>query len=108
MTTSRVLSTIFTAEAGTLLPEVRLLSRATVAIEGQLSPMADALKAAGYEVVPLDDQSLKVAQAVVVQGTDDNFLGIENTLTRAPVINADGMTADQVLAAVEDRALTQQ
>ncbi len=86
--------------------EVVLLSRAKVAIEGQLSPFSRVLKEAGYDVIPLDDRALSTAQAIVVQGTDNNFLGMEDPLTRAPVINADGMTPNQVLDAVERRALT--
>lgn len=85
--------------------EVRLLSRKIVAVEGQLSPIRDALQEAGYHVVPLTHETLTEAQAVVVQGTDDNFLGMENALTNAPVINAEGMTANDVVREVERRAL---
>lgn len=83
------------------------MARATVAIEGQLSPFSRVLKDAGYHVIPLDDQALHRAQAIVVQGTDNNFLGMDDPLTKAPVINADGMTPDQVLSQVDRRALAQ-
>lgn len=81
------------------------MARATVAIEGQLSPFSRVLREAGYDVIPLNDEALHRAQAIVVQGTDNNFLGMEDPLSKAPVINADGMTPDQVLGAVERRAL---
>lgn len=83
--------------------EVRLLSRATVAIENQLTPYSQALSDAGYRVVPLTDTTLKSAEAVVVQGSDDNFLGIEDPLTKAPIINATGLTAQQVVNEVKRR-----
>ncbi len=85
--------------------EVVSLARATVAIEGQLSPFGQLLQEAGYDVIPLNDHALSRAQAIVVQGTDNNFLGMDDPLSKAPVINADGMTPDQVLEAVERRAL---
>jgi len=81
------------------------MNRATVAIEGQLSPFSHLLTEAGYNVVPLDNKTLSVAQAIVVQGAESNFLGMEDPLTVAPVINADGMTPNQVLAAVERRVI---
>ena len=83
--------------------EVRRLTRTTVAIEGQLTPYSDALKDAGYRVVSLTDGSLRKAHAVVVQGTDDNFLGMEEPLTKAPVVNATGYTANQVVTEVKHR-----
>ncbi|MCL5972329.1 MAG: YkuS family protein [Firmicutes bacterium] len=79
------------------------MNRATIAIEQQLTPYSQALSDAGYRVVPLTDQTLKNAQAVVVQGSDDNFLGIEDPLTKAPVIDATGLTADQVVDEVRRR-----
>lgn len=81
------------------------MARATVAIEGLLTPYSHLLKEAGYHVIPLDDQALHQAQAIVVDGLDNNFLGMDDPLSKAPVINADGMTPNQVLAAVERRAL---
>jgi hypothetical protein len=40
----------------------------------------------------------------VVSGGDYNMMGVETTLTKAPVIQALGMTPDEVIAAVERRA----
>ncbi|MCL6563711.1 MAG: YkuS family protein [Firmicutes bacterium] len=76
-----------------------------VAIEGELHPYAEALREAGFQVVPLDQTRLDQVAAVVVQGTDVRFLGMEEPATPAPVINADGMTAEQVVEAVRRRAV---
>lgn len=84
---------------------VKHLTRKTIAVEPPLSPVVDTLKQAGYHVVSLDDDAWRTAQAIVVQGMDDHFLGMQDPETHAPVIDADGMTPDQVLAEVNRRAL---
>lgn len=37
------------------------------------------------------------ADAVIVNGIDKNFMGIEDVAQNIPVINAQGKTADQIL-----------
>lgn len=88
-----------------LTAEVMLVNRATIAIEGQLSHYGRVLEEAGFHVVPLDHDALGIAQAIVVQGTNNNLLGIQDPESLAPVINAEGMTPDEVLSAVEARAI---
>ncbi len=83
------------------------MTRTTVAIEGQLTPYSDALKDAGYRVVSLTDASLRTANAVVVQGTDENFLGMQDPLTKSPVINATGFTANQIVTEVKHRTVAE-
>ncbi|MCY0878332.1 MAG: YkuS family protein [Firmicutes bacterium] len=83
------------------------MSQATVAVEPPLSPFARALEDAGYRVIPLDEHALKIADAIVIQGMDNHFLGRENPLTRAPVINADGRSPEDVVNEVDRRALIQ-
>jgi hypothetical protein len=83
------------------------VSQAIVAVEPPLSPFARALEDAGYRVIALDEEALSVADAIVVQGTDNHFLGMEDPLTRAPVINADGRTPAEVVGEVNRRALIQ-
>ncbi|MCY0865578.1 MAG: YkuS family protein [Sulfobacillus sp.] len=77
----------------------------TIAVEGQLSPFEKALADAGFRVIPLTDEALSQAQAIVVQGTDIHFLGMEDPMTLAPVINADGRTPADVVHEVERRLL---
>lgn len=76
-----------------------------VAVEGELAPFRDALERAGYRVVPLDEERLGEVAAVVVNGMDDDLLGIETVEAHAPVIDADGRTPDEVVAEVRDRAI---
>lgn len=81
------------------------MNRVTVAIEDALTPIAEALDAAGFTVIPLTRTALSLAQAIVVSGIDDNFLGIEDPESNAPVINAEGMTTEEVVRAVKERAV---
>jgi hypothetical protein len=80
------------------------MDRMVIAVDSDLGPFEAALKQAGYEVVPLDQGRWHDAAAIVVDGIDDRVMGIETPLTPAPVINADGMTPDQVVAEVRRRA----
>lgn len=77
----------------------------TIAIEEDLTPYSKALAGAGFRVIPLNENALHRAQAIVVLGMDDNFMGIEDPLTKAPVINAAGLTAEEVLQEVKNRLL---
>ncbi len=72
----------------------------TVAVQAPLEPFEQALTDAGFIVVPLTQNSWHDAQAVVVHGMDDHFLGMAEPNTRAPVINADGLTPDEVVGMV--------
>lgn len=84
------------------------MERPTVAIEEDLSAYQHVLEQAGCHVIPLNKRAVGIAQAIVVQGIDNNFLGMEDPETLAPVINADGMTPDEVLAAVKSRAIVRE
>ncbi len=74
-----------------------------VAVEDGLTPIADALRDKGYAVMPFDRGDLDQVDAIVVSGQDDNLMGIQDIQTKAPVINAEGLTAEQVAREVEER-----
>jgi hypothetical protein len=80
------------------------LQRGLVAVDRTLKPVRATLEQAGYTVIGPEDAALGHPIAVVVDGLDDKVLGLETPLTTAPVINADGMSADEVLREVERRA----
>lgn len=83
-----------------------MLNRGVVAVDRTLKPVQDALREAGFSVIGPEDAALRRPVAIVVDGLDDKIMGIENPVAPAPVINADGLTADQVLREVERRALS--
>ncbi|MGE5654055.1 MAG: YkuS family protein [Bacillota bacterium] len=66
-----------------------------IAVEPALSQVKSLLKEQGYEIMDMDQ--FQNADCVVINGGDDNLMGIQDALTKAPVIDANGMTAQQVL-----------
>lgn len=76
--------------------------KGVVAVEGTLSPVAEVLRTRGYEVVDTEGD-LTRAQAVVISGTDDNLMGMEDMVVKAPVINAEGMTTEEIVQSVEEK-----
>jgi len=77
--------------------------RAEVAVEEGLRPVADALRRRGYHVTGLHPEALRTAAAVVVRGQDESLMGIQTIRTEAPVINAEGRSAEEVVRDVEER-----
>lgn len=75
------------------------MQRAKIAVEDNLTPVRDLLQQKGYEIVSL--REVKSADCVVVTGGDDNLMGVQTTLTRAPVIAALGRTAEEIVSLVE-------
>lgn len=76
---------------------------ARVAVEQSLSQISKMLRDNGYDVVNLGNWQ-QVVDAIVITGQDINVLGDQNKIiTGAPVINAEGMTTDEVFHAVNTR-----
>lgn len=73
-----------------------------VAVENSLSHLTQALQNSGCEVVSID--SAASADCCVVSGQNSNVMGIADTSTKASIINADGLTDDEVVAQVKQRA----
>ncbi|HEY9576663.1 MAG TPA: YkuS family protein [Pseudobacillus sp.] len=75
-----------------------------IAVEQSLTNVTQALQAKGYDVVDLKSaEDLKNCSACVVTGIDSNVMGIHDTLTEAPVIEANGLSADEVCQKIEER-----
>lgn len=70
-----------------------------VAVEENLSAIKQALEKSGYTVV--NPKSNENVMACVVMGMDNNLMDIQNTITKAPVIDAAGMTPEQVISRIE-------
>ncbi|KEO81209.1 YkuS family protein [Tumebacillus flagellatus] len=69
-----------------------------VAVEQNLSTVRDYLSQEGYQVVNLDNQNQngQGCDAIIISGADNNVMGVSNATTQAPVINAHGMTPEDV------------
>ena len=78
-----------------------------VAVQKGLSPINDYLCEEGYTVKEFDNRKknagnfLNKYDAVVVTGENQNIMGIENTISSTPIIDATGMTAEEVKERIE-------
>lgn len=77
---------------------------AKVGVEQSLTDIQQALREKGYDVVDLKLQSdAKNCDCCVVSGLDSNVMGMQDTFTKGSVIDANGMTADEVCQQVASR-----
>ena len=75
---------------------------AKIAVEESLKAVSEALKDKGYEVVALRTESdAQSCDCCVITGQDKDVMGIQTTVTKSPVIDASGMSAEEVCEAVE-------
>lgn len=79
-----------------------------IAVEQSLTPVRDFLSQKGYsvDIVDLDTEFTKNMEkydAIVVTGLSDDFLGVEDTNTKSAVINAKGLTAEQVYTQIKNK-----
>jgi len=79
-----------------------------VAVEQSLTQVKDFLAQKGYSVDSISfgreyTRSLDEYDAVVVTGINENFLGVQNISTNASIINAKGLTAEQVYSQIENK-----
>lgn len=75
-----------------------------IAVQPNLENVRQALSARGYEVTELRPGQTEACDCAVVTGMQDNLMGIQDTQGRRfPVIEAKGMTAEEVCRAVESR-----
>ncbi|MFW6269594.1 MAG: YkuS family protein [Bacillota bacterium] len=69
---------------------------ATIAIEDDLEDIKQELRENNYSLVDLEEADLDRVNAVLISGQDENVMGMMDTITEAPVINVQGMTASEV------------
>lgn len=75
-----------------------------IGVEQSLTNVQQALRAKGYEIVELKQESdAKGVDACVVTGLDMDVLGIQNTSMKGPVIDAHGLSADEICQQVDEK-----
>jgi galactitol-specific phosphotransferase system IIB component len=80
-----------------------------IGIEKSLNNVKEQLEQNNLQAVVMNDskqdsmRDLKKYDAIVTSGQDSNFLGMQDTMTKAPVINAKGKTAEEVYSEIKDR-----
>ncbi|MDF2546992.1 YkuS family protein [Anaerosolibacter sp.] len=76
-----------------------------VAVERSLGNVRNYLQEQGFTVTDLEpnNKNFQNCDAIVVSGQDSNFLGMEDAMTKAPVINAEGMTVEDIYKQLKSR-----
>ncbi|NLW02083.1 MAG: YkuS family protein [Clostridiaceae bacterium] len=79
-----------------------------IAVQEGLDRVSEYLAERGYQVEKIGFDSTtqvrdKDYDAVVLSGMNSNFLGIHETVTRAPIIIATGMTEEMIYHQLEKR-----
>lgn len=79
-----------------------------IAVERQLSNVKRYLTDKGYDIVNLEQNenlsgiSINDYDAIVITGQHKDMMGYENTITKAPVIDATGMTPEDIEREIEN------
>ena len=79
----------------------------SIAVEKGLSNIKDYLTKEGYRVYEIDmtqkdnKDFMSGFDAVVLTGLNTNIMGIQTTSSRTPIIEASGLTPEDVKAAIE-------
>ncbi len=71
-----------------------------IAVDDKLVNVRQTLEAQGYQVSGLD-QGMTSASVVVVSWMNDNVTGDQSIMTKAKVIEANGLSAEEVVSEVE-------
>ena len=82
-----------------------------IAIEPNLTPVKDYLTEKGHSVESVSfskqsSENLQGYDAIVVTGLNSNFLGVHDAETKAVVINADGLTPEEVAGELDEISKT--
>ncbi|WP_226034564.1 YkuS family protein [Aquibacillus saliphilus] len=77
---------------------------AKIGIEGTLADVKGALQEKGHEIVDLrQEEDSNGCDCCVISGQDKDVMGMQTTSFSGSVINADGLTANEVCKQVEER-----
>lgn len=82
--------------------------RKKIAIEHNLENVAQHLMSEGYKVDKYDDTQIgqlrngDTYDAIVISGGNKDFMGVSDTSTKTTVINAEGMTPEQVIDEIRE------
>ncbi|MFD1705310.1 YkuS family protein [Siminovitchia sediminis] len=75
-----------------------------IGVEEGLNNVSQALEAKGFEVVTLaNDSELNNVDCCVVTGMNSNLMGIQTTSSEVPVVEASGLSANEVCQKVEQK-----
>ncbi len=72
-----------------------------VALDDELSYLEGQFKK--YSIYPVPINSYADVSAVVISGKDENMMNMQDTSTEVPIIDARGMTDEEVITEVKQR-----
>jgi DNA-binding response OmpR family regulator len=81
-----------------------------IAVQRDLTPVKEYLEGQGYKVETVEFDAFTKAQnedydAIVLTGMSNDFLGMQDTATGAPVIDATGMTPEEIFEQINQAYL---
>lgn len=74
---------------------------ARIAVENGLDHIARKLKANGHDPVSIDQAG--DCDCAIITGQDKDIMGVQERATDVPVINAEGLTEEEVMNRVRER-----
>ncbi|WLD94983.1 YkuS family protein [Alkalihalobacillus sp. AL-G] len=75
-----------------------------IGIEQSLTDVQEALQSKGYDVKQLQqEQDANDCDCCVITGQDQNVMGVQNVATQGSVINAHGLSAEEICQKVDER-----
>ncbi|MDM5154017.1 YkuS family protein [Bacillus sp. DX1.1] len=75
---------------------------AKIGVENSLTDVQQALQQKGYEIISLQSENdAQGCDCCVVTGLDSNVMGIQNAELKGSVIEASGLTTDEICQRVE-------
>ncbi|MBA9028159.1 MULTISPECIES: YkuS family protein [Bacillaceae] len=75
-----------------------------IGVEGSLTNISEALREKGYDVVELKQEAdAQNVDFCVVTGLDSNMMGIQEVSAKGSVIEASGMSANEVISEIENK-----
>ncbi|WHY54560.1 YkuS family protein [Peribacillus simplex] len=75
-----------------------------IGVEESLTNIQEALREKGFDVVEIKQEAdVKNVDCCVVTGLESNVMGISDTSLKASIIEANGLTADEVCREVENK-----
>ena len=82
---------------------------ARIGVEQSLTNVSEALRERGHEVVELRQEAdVQGCDFCVVSGTDSNVMGMQDVSIQGSVIEANGLSADEVCRQIDQKFGTSQ
>ncbi|WDV47288.1 YkuS family protein [Clostridiaceae bacterium M8S5] len=73
-----------------------------ILVEDSLTDVSKYLNGKGFDVSTIENSDINSCDAIVVTGGDSNIMGISNTETDKPIINARGKTSEEIYNQIKE------